>query len=155
MVDLGAADEGRSQGGRQFDFWLGRWRVHWDEGKWGTNHVSKVLAGKVIKERFDGRPGVNLQGISLSVYDAKASVWRQAWVDNSGAYLDFVGGWDEDRMVLSRQVAGEQGKILQRMVWHDIGADSLMWNWERSEDGGQNWRLVWQLRYQRLEKDDR
>jgi hypothetical protein len=54
-------------------------------------------------------------------------------------------------MILSRQVPGEQGEVRQRMVWFDIKDDSMLWNWERSEDGGDNWKLLWQLKYKRLQ----
>ena len=133
----------------QFDFWLGYWRVAWEEDKRGTNRVSKILDGRVVREEFDGRPGIDLRGVSLSVFDEEGQVWRQTWVDNNGSYLDFVGGWREDRMVLEREIPGTGGRIRQRMVWFDIDRDSLTWNWERSEDNGVSWQLVWQLRYER------
>lgn len=144
--------EGRSsnKGESQFDFWLGYWQVTWDEDKQGTNRISKILDDRVIHEEFDGSPGLELRGRSFSVFDEQAGVWRQTWVDNSGGYLDFVGGWHGDRMVLSRQVPGDQGRVRQRMIWFDIEQDVLTWNWERSEDGGESWQLVWQLHYQRV-----
>lgn len=134
----------------QFDFWLGHWRVQWGEGEHGTNKVEKVLGDCVILEQFDGRPGTELVGKSLSTYVTARSCWQQTWVDNSGGYLDFEGGWQGDRMVLSRQVPGTDSAIWQRMIWFDIQPDSLTWNWERSEDGGKSWQLQWQLKYQRL-----
>ena len=135
----------------QFDFWLGDWRVSWGEGEKGTNRVQKILGDCVIQEEFDGRPGVELIGKSLSTYDVERGCWLQTWVDNSGGYLDFNGGWQGDKMVLSRQVPGTEGDTRQRMVWFDIQPDSLTWNWERSEDGGQSWQILWQLKYQRLD----
>jgi hypothetical protein len=135
----------------QFDFWLGNWQVTWGEGEQGTNRIGKILGGCVVQEQFDGRPGTELQGMSLSTYNEKTGRWLQTWVDNSGGYLDFEGGWQQDKMILSRQVPGEQGEVRQRMVWFDIKDDSMLWNWERSEDGGDNWKLLWQLKYKRLQ----
>ena len=61
-----------------FDFWLGTWRATWGEnGAHGTNTVTKEYGGRVIQERFDGRPGIDLAGMSVSVYDAQADCWRQ------------------------------------------------------------------------------
>ena len=39
--------------------------------------------------------------------------------------------------------------FLQRMVWYAITADSLEWNWERSNDDGDTWRVLWQIHYRR------
>jgi hypothetical protein len=37
-----------------------------------------------------------------------------------------------------------------RQTWVD-NQDSLLWNWERSEDGGEHWQVLWQIRYTRAE----
>ncbi len=39
--------------------------------------------------------------------------------------------------------------VLQRMVWYDIMQDSLQWNWERSEDKGKTWTVLWKIKYTR------
>jgi hypothetical protein len=54
-----------------------------------------------------------------------------------------------ERMVLSREAMREGKAFLQRMVFYNIGADALDWNWERSLDGGENWEVMWQIRYVR------
>jgi hypothetical protein len=129
-----------------FDFWLGSWDVRWDGGaKTGTNEVEKVLGGKVVLEQFDGRPGIEFQGMSVSTYVEPIDRWKQTWVDSEGAYLDFVGGRVDGTMDLRM----ERGDQLYRMLWHDLATDSLTWNWERSDDGGGTWELLWQLSYSR------
>jgi hypothetical protein len=52
-------------------------------------------------------------------------------------------------MTLSRDaiVRGEQCR--QRMVWYNIEESQFDWNWERSDDGGQTWRVLWQIHYTR------
>jgi hypothetical protein len=35
------------------------------------------------------------------------------------------------------------------MVWYNIGRDQFDWNWERSDDEGQTWQVLWQIRYTR------
>jgi hypothetical protein len=69
--------------GAQFDFWLGDWNVTWPDGR-GTNRVRKVLDGKVILEEFDGKPDIDLEGMSVSTYDAEQRRWLQTWVDSRG-----------------------------------------------------------------------
>lgn len=112
-----------SMHGDEFDFWLGRWEVHWGEGARGANTVRRVLGGKVILEEFDGRPGTELEGMSVSVYHPEGDVWRQTWVDSQGNYLDFVGSFQNGVMDLRR----ETPEGIFRMRWFEIGPDSLWW----------------------------
>jgi len=130
----------------QFDFWLGEWDCTWSEDGQGSNRVKRILDGKIIQENFESN---DLHGISVSVWDAERKLWCQTWVDNSGSYLDFTGGFHQGQMILSRNaiVRGEACK--QRMVWYNIEADEFDWNWERSDDGGQTWRVLWQIKYKR------
>lgn len=130
----------------QFDFWLGEWDVAWgDDGK-GTNRIERILDGKIIQENFSAP---DFQGMSVSSYDPERNLWCQTWVDNNGTYLDFTGTFDNGKMILSRDaiVRGEACK--QRMVWYDIRGDTLEWNWERSNDGGNTWRVLWHIHYRR------
>jgi hypothetical protein len=133
---------------RQFDFWLGTWSLTWEGGA-GTNVIEAVFDGRAIVERFDGRPGVALQGMSVSVYDVDADVWRQAWVDSDGRYLDFAGGLQGREMDLRREGTYEGQPATYRMLWHDIAPESLRWNWECSVDEGRSWRTLWAIAYQR------
>ena len=133
---------------RQFDFWIGTWSLTW-EGGTGTNTIRRECDGAVVVEDFAAQTGSALKGMSVSVFDARAGQWRQAWVDNQGSYLDFTGGLEGDRMVLSRK-ANVQGKdIVQRMVWYNIAQDTFDWNWERSDDEGKTWTVVWKIHYAR------
>jgi uncharacterized protein DUF1579 len=143
---------------RQLDFWVGDWDLTWpasqsSQGKpgRGKNHIERALDDCVVVERFDGSPGMPLRGMSVSTFDQRAGKWRQTWVDNSGGYLDFVGGLKDGSMILTREAAVPAGrKILQRMVWKNIEADSLDWSWENSADGGQTWTVLWPVHYQRV-----
>lgn len=86
----------------------------------------------------------------MSSYSPLLKKWQQTWVDNQGGYLDFQGGLEDGTMILSRRARGADGKeFLQRMVWRDIRSDSLVWGWERSDDGGKSWRTVWKIDYRR------
>ena len=130
----------------QFDFWLGAWDCTWGEDGKGSNRVLRIMDDKVIQENFSAP---DLLGMSVSVYDPERKVWCQTWVDNNGTYLDFTGGFGDGRMVLVRDamVRGEACK--QRMVWFNIEPGQFDWNWERSDDGGETWRVLWKIRYVR------
>ena len=138
-----------------FDFWVGKWSLTWKDKKGnekhGFNQIDKILDGKVIKENFDSAPGMKLRGTSVSSYDARARLWKQTWVDNQGSYLDFSGKFEDGKMILSRTIIFGGRKIQQRMVWYNIDKSSLDWNWENSTDNGRNWKVLWQIRYTRID----
>ena len=136
---------------RHLDFWLGDWEVRWgDDGK-GTNRVHRVLDGNVIQEDFDGRPSLDFRGRSVSVYREAYEEWHQTWVDTAGNYWHLRGGWEEDRFVLATDDIVEGEPVKYRMVFHDIQEDTLVWDWQRSEDDGKSWELRWRIRYARLD----
>ncbi|HET6349029.1 MAG TPA: hypothetical protein VFH88_08100 [Candidatus Krumholzibacteria bacterium] len=132
----------------QFNFWLGDWDAAMGGDAHGSNHITKRW-DRVIVEEFNGAPGSPLEGHSVSVFDPNSKLWKQTWVDNQGAYLDFTGTFQEDRMILSRAFEKNGKTIHQRMVWYNIKPDSFDWNWERSLDDGKTWEVMWQIRYTR------
>lgn len=137
----------------QFDFWLGEWTVRWtdkDKGELaGSNRIRKTLDGCVILEEFDGRPGSPLVGTSVSTFVPGAGKWKQTWVDNSGGYLDFEGEYRDGRLILLRRAPLLGENVMQRMVFSEIRAESLTWDWQVSTDNGTSWSTRWQLRYTR------
>jgi hypothetical protein len=129
---------------RDFDFWLGDWDVNWGDGAHGTNVISPLFDGAAILEQFDGRPGIDLRGTSISVYDSRSARWRQTWVDSERNYLLFEGAFADG--VMDLRTAGDE--VVYRMQWRDIERDTLTWLWERGTDDG-DWETLWELRYVR------
>jgi hypothetical protein len=132
---------------RQLDFWIGDWDLvvrarptpgaPWAEAK-GLQHVESILGGCAISERFraDG-PGAPWAGRSYSMWQPALKAWRQTWVDDSGSYLAFTGGVDGDVMTLVGEPRDQDGHHIQmRMVFLDVTARSLRWEWQRQTDGG-------------------
>ncbi len=135
----------------QFDFWVGDWLLTWGENRdqHGTNRITKILDDKVIFEHFVSQSHAGFEGMSHSVWDTTSNQWKQTWVDSQGSYLDFTGGYADGKMILSRQTVREGRPVRQRMVWYNITADALEWNWERSLDDGATWEILWHIIYQR------
>ena len=131
---------------KQFDFWVGNWEFSGQAGK-GVNRISKILDNCVVHENFEGAP---LKGQSFSSFDRATKKWKQTWVDNTASYLDFTGGFADGKMILAREFETNGKKISQRMVWFDIQPDQFQWNWERSDDGGQTWKVLWHIDYKRV-----
>ncbi|MCB2231756.1 hypothetical protein KQH82_13640 [bacterium] len=143
----------------QFDFWLGEWNCHSsyqdsngvDVPYTVRNTITKVLGGCVIEENFDGS-SIGLVGRSLSVFDTEIGQWRQTWVDNNGSYMDFTGEFVDGVMTLARTVGEGESSYIQRMRFTEITDSSFIWFWERSNDGGESWKIQWRLDYERADK---
>lgn len=140
---------------RQLDFWVGHWDAMWLDAEGnelhGTNNITRELDGCMIFEQFDGNPGGPLLGRSMSMYVGRLGVWKQVWMDNSGAYLPFTGGPEGDRFVLVMDRPTEQAPHL-RMVWENISEDSFDWRWQASQDAGETWADQWHIMYTRMEE---
>jgi hypothetical protein len=139
---------------KQFDFWVGEWDLTWPgekpgEVEHGSNSIQRILDGCVVQENFSGLDTNHLRGTSVSIFDARAGLWKQTWVDNEGGYLDFAGEFKDGQMILQREAFRDGKKFLQRMVWKNITADSFAWSWEASQDGGKTWQVNWPIHYKR------
>lgn len=136
----------------EFDFWVGTWRGTW-QGESGDgaalSTVTREYGGRVIVERFSASAPETLNGLSVSVFDAREACWKQTWVDDNGSYLDFRGGRDDRTMTLARQLVVDGLVVTQRMVWHDIADDRFGWLWQRSAAGAE-WETLWSIRYERI-----
>jgi hypothetical protein len=134
----------------QFDFWVGDWQLNWGDSVGGTNHVTKPLGNCVIEEQFSSNDPNGLKGMSVSVYNPKLHQWEQTWVDNSGAYMVFTGGFADGKMTLSRTITRADGtEVIQRMVFSDIARDGFNWDWQGSTDKGVTWKTNWHIAYKR------
>ena len=148
----------------QFDFWVGDWDLSWQGPQGGTpagqtgkarNRVYRDMSGCVIYENFSTVDSSFL-GSSWSVYQPQQAQWRQTWVDNSGSYLLFKGGYADGRMVLKSDPVENNGKVfVSRMVFKNISKNSLDWDWQRSDDGGATWKDLWNIHYVRRDKSSR
>ena len=136
------------------DFWLGDWDVSW-VGKTGRrgggrNRITRVVDGRGILERFEGRgPGGKLYGMSLSIRDNEDGRWRQTWIDSSGGYLDFVGVPADGRIAFQRPSVEDGVATLRRMVWTDMEPHGFKWRWQLSNDDGATWTDQWVIDYRR------
>lgn len=135
----------------QFDFWVGRWTVT------PTARPGTVVAQSLIEKvygcgvRENWMPKVaNGDGGSLSIYVPAQKGWRQTWIDSSGAYVDFKGGWDGHAMVLTGDWPGPDGKPnLVRMTYTQGPDGSVRQAGDASRDGGKTWTPSFDFTYRR------
>ena len=158
LASLGAHAQAPSQGcdspeSKQMDFWIGDWEASYvvnGSAVKSSNRITKVLDGCAILEEFTGPPATTLIGRSYSMYDRFSGQWKQTWVDNSGSYLDFVGGVVDGNRVFAREFQRQGKTVKQRMVFRDVKSDAFKWLWQRSDDGGTTWTTNWEIDYRRV-----
>jgi len=141
-----------------FDFWVGKWDVSWkyDDGRTGsgTNHVHKILNGKVIEENFkvlDDTAMHGFTGKSLSIYEQTTSTWRQVWVDNAGGYYNFKGAMEGGKRIFHTSIQRLDGtEVKLRMVFYDIQPDQFTWDWMARYPDHKDWNVLWRIHYRRM-----
>jgi hypothetical protein len=133
---------------RQFDFWIGEWRVQTPDGKIaGINRIASEYGGCVIHERY--ATGRGYSGESLNTYDAIRKVWHQTWVDDSGLLLILEGRWDGKSMILEGSAPDANGVLTkQRVTWTPDKDGSVRQLWESRDEKGA-WAVVFDGRYSR------
>jgi len=129
------------------DFWIGEWECTW-EGGGGHNSITRAFGDAVIMERFEAVTPEPFTGMSLSVYDPEATVWRQTWVDSNGSYWHFVGAQIDGTVTFATPGPVDADRAFKRMVFTDITADAFRWRWEGSPDGTV-WAERWAIGYRR------
>ncbi|HEY3947638.1 hypothetical protein [Phenylobacterium sp.] len=131
----------------QFDFWVGRWDITPTGKDTVTAHslIEKVY-GCGIRENW--MPNAGGAGGSLSIYVPAEKGWRQTWIDFTGSYVDFKGGWDGHAMVLTGNWPGPDGKPnLVRMTYTQSSDGSVRQAGAASKDGGKTWAPTFDLTY--------
>lgn len=133
---------------RQFDFWLGTWRVFKPDGTLaGTNRIERAQDGCVVHERYSTPGGYD--GQSLNIYDASRQVWHQTWVDNSGTLLLLEGGLVDGKMVLEGETTGQDGAVTKhRITWTPNPDGSVRQFWESTNRLGE-WAVAFDGLYRK------
>jgi hypothetical protein len=121
---------------RQFDFWIGEWRVKTPDGTVaGINRITNEYGGCVLHEHY--ATGRGYSGESLNVYDAARKVWHQTWVDDSGLLLTLEGHWNGKSMVLEGLAPDAKGIMTKQRISWTPGADgSVRQLWETADEKG-------------------
>lgn len=135
---------------RALDFWVGDWSVsRADTGaKVAESKIEKLFAGCGIRETW--MPIVGAGGGSISAYDTQARLWRQSWVDSTGAWVDFSGGVVEKAIVLTglwRNYVAPGKDALIRMTYRKRDDGSVSQLGEQSTDFGKNWSISFAFIY--------
>lgn len=165
-TDSGAAfNENAPDGIDDFAFWLGLWKFETQtrdaEGNMvtvtGTNRITITFDGYGLHENFNmGEGEKQFSGGSVTCLHPKTGNFVQSWVDNNGWQKTFIGKWHDDKeaMILyGPEETTKEGEPFQtRLVWKNIQDGTMDWSYERTNDGGETWKSLWDIHYVRVEE---
>jgi hypothetical protein len=137
---------------RQFDFWVGHWSVSpkaAPQRKIANSLIEKLYSGCAIRENWMPLHGGD--GGSFSSYIPDKHAWQQLWVDSSGSWANFTGGWDGRAMILEG-VWAQPGHPQQRtrMSYRLLSDGTLEQSGLTSDDNGKTWQPGFDLIYTRI-----
>ncbi|HEY1583828.1 MAG TPA: hypothetical protein VGF73_12095 [Chthoniobacterales bacterium] len=125
---------------RQFDFWLGKWKVTDPKGKeTGTSEISRASEGCAVREEWKSARG--MRGMSINYYDQADRRWHQDWVGGDGTILHLRGGMEGNAMVLKGDTKGPKGIVSNRITYTPLPGGKVKQEWAVSNDAGQSWQI--------------
>jgi tetratricopeptide (TPR) repeat protein len=135
----------------QFDFWIGDWVVT----PWGTpasvpaighNTITAQLEHCLLLEEWTAANGS--KGKSFNFWDTNRKAWRQVWTAGDGQSLDYEGYFSDNAMRFSGWTLNASGaRVLQKLTFFRIAADTVRQLFEASSDGGATWQNTFDGRY--------
>lgn len=130
---------------RQFDFWVGNWDVYptGQETLVARSTIEKLYGGCAVRENWKPLKGTG--GGSLNAWRPDEKGWRQTWLDSSGAWAEFRGGWNGTAIVIQ----GDWSGTLTRMTYTPGADGSVRQFGETSADKGLTWKPGFDLTYRR------
>ncbi len=137
----------------QFDFWVGDWVVT----PWGTpasvpaighNTITAQLDHCLLLEEWTAANGST--GKSFNFWDTNRKAWRQVWTAGNGQSLDYEGRFSDNAMRFTGWTLNASGtRVLQKLTFFRIAADTVRQLFEASSDGGATWTNTFDGRYVR------
>ncbi|MFN8374438.1 MAG: hypothetical protein U0694_16370 [Anaerolineae bacterium] len=147
-----------ASGAHDFDFYVGRWRVHnrrlrerlkgstdWEEFE-GISEARMILGGVGNSDELTlyRESGVS-HGFTLRLFDAKAQEWSIYWASSLTGSLDvpMVGKFVNGRGEFYAHELHNGQHVYSRFIWSEITANSARWEQALSADGGRTWETNW------------
>jgi hypothetical protein len=138
-----------SEAHRQFDFWLGNWRVTEGGQPAGQNSIETDLKRCALFETWRSVDGS--RGRSINFYDRNRQRWHQTWIDDRGGALQLDGGLVAGSMVLEgeRPDAQTHVAVRHRITWTPQPDGSVRQHWQMLKSDQPAWETVFDGLYQR------
>jgi tetratricopeptide (TPR) repeat protein len=135
---------------RQFDFWIGEWDAFNRQGrKDGTSVIQRIAGGCGILENWTNAFGGG-GGKSVNFYDPIAGKWFQYWIGADGNPSRYSGIYKDDAIRYEGEPSTQNGKrVITRMTFFNIDANTVRQLVERSDDEGKTWTISYDYKYVR------
>ena len=154
-----------ADGARDFDFLMGRWRIH-------NRRLRERLAGSTEWVEFESScvarplPGgagnqdeVHLPypapyvGMSFRFFNPATNQWAIHWADNRRGVLDppVIGAFTNGTGIFEGPDTFEGRPIQVRFTWSRVATPTPRWEQAFSEDGGKSWETNWVMDFARGE----
>ena len=150
-----------------FDFLVGKWRVH-------HRRLKARLAGCQEWERCEGRaqlwmtlgghgtvddnvidlPSGLYRAMSIRAYDPETVTWAIWWLDARHPHLiepPVLGRFENGIGVFEGDDRFEGRPIKVRFLWSKITQNSARWEQAFSPDGGESWETNWVMELERAD----
>lgn len=126
---------------RAFDYWVGEWNVLDTAGtKIAESSIESVAAGCAVRETW--RPNSGPEGVSISWYEPRDSLWHQQWVGGSGWIAWFDGGLEDGAMTLTtKSNSSNPAAPRSKMVYTQPRAGVVRQTLYTSTDDGASWAV--------------
>jgi hypothetical protein len=152
------ATETERPSARDFDFWMGRWKVRnrrlqarlagsdeWDEFE-ATSVARPILGGLGNEDEFQTDHAGGFTGMSIRFFDPVKRRWSIYWADSRRpGELDppVFGTFSGDTGVFEGRDVFEGRSILVRFIWSGITTPTPRWEQAFSDDDGDTWETNW------------
>ena len=155
-----------NDGRRDFDFFMGEWKVHnrrlrerlkgctdWEEFE-ATCKAFPILGGlgnfdEITLRRESG----DHLGATIRLFNPKTQEWSIYWSSNQNPALDLpmVGGFKDGHGEFYAHEPFEGKMIFSRFIWTVFDQDHCRWEQAFSPDGGRTWETNWTMDNTRVE----
>jgi hypothetical protein len=145
-------------GQHDFDFELGRWKIHlrklkaplhnsheWVEMS-GTSVTRPVWNGKSQIEELEVAAGDDhIEGMTVRLYSPTSHQWSLNWANQKDGHFSTptVGECKDGRGEFYDQELFEGRMILVRFIWSNITPTTAYFEQAFSADGGKTWEVNW------------
>lgn len=155
-------------GARDFDFWMGSWKVHnrylrerlqgsseWDEFE-ATSVARPLLDGLGNEDEFRTDYQGGFIGMSFRFFDPAEGTWAIYWADTRRSGLldpPVVGSFSGDVGTFEGADTLEGRSIRVRFVWSGVTTSTPRWEQAFSDDGGETWEVNWVMEFTRTDAE--
>jgi len=150
LAATGANSCAANPANRQFDYWLGNWKIG-SAGSPRNAHstVTLSLDKCLVIENWVG--GAGHHGQNMFGYSADDKSWYGMFADNEGRVHVFTSGKVSDGAAEFEGTSRgpNDNSVLNRVKVTRLDANKVEQTWEKSNDNGATWNLVFRGEYWR------